>query len=732
MTPSPASSPYRTPPQVNRQDNEPIFFQPVIRAQENLIFAIKNSPEDEFDRYLDQALRDGASLDRVEENGFYPLEIAVLEQRAGIARSLLARGAPLPMVAEDGFDLVMLAANNGHSAMLSVLIDLGSMMSDAKDSRGLTALHYAVMGGHLQAAMTLLDREADINRVTTHAIDSDTCERNGLNPSLARSGSTPLMLAASKKDLALADLLLSWQADPSAGARHPLEIAIINHDVTMIDLFIQKGVDPAAIMMRNGQSPLSLAVENQSSLSCIKKLLPPGTRFDDHSTTAHSPLRIAVRTGQHEIAAYLLCQGAQTESAYDGHQTIWKFASNLSDQGKMTHILVATRCADAVKFFALSHEDLIDLYHVAHHPAALAVRGFFPELLTCLVYRHQEQESALLQLTPAQQELEIAFRLMCKTEPTQAIAPLSPAKVMSAIPTPTEQQLIQSIPEKIKAQKNELYQWAKLIVDQKMNRVAHCFSREFLFSMQQACPQGVELLAQMMRELREKNGFPDNFSQLIASVWCEADEKVSQWKLDDANPESIGLCKEYYAMNRIEKLLYEKMQVQKNKNKQPPFIDTFSYQTIEKRSLPLNTFAENPVVFLDSLEHPAGQPAVHAPQLATTLCLATGLTPPQCQKIVESWKEANAAAALAFAASETENRHHFSCKAMASKLRALLPAQRSRPDGTPLPTNLRWQMQLQQWCDKTLARENNQAANDSGSGSDDTEKSRPLKRARYQ
>jgi hypothetical protein len=385
-----------------------------------------------------------------------------------------------------------------------------------------------------------------------------------------------------------------------------------------------------------------------------------------------------------------------------------------------------------VQFFALSNEGFIGLYQIAHHPAALAVRGFFPELLTPLAYRLQTQESGLHQLTPAQQELEIAYRLMLKNEPTDEVESLSQANAMSIIPVPPEQKLIQSIPEKIKIQKKELHQWAKATVDQKMNRVSDCFSKDFLFSMRQTCPQGVELSVHMMRELKEKNGFPDNFSQLIASVWCEADEKVSQWKLDDVNPESIGLCKEYYAMNRIEKLLYEKMQVQKNKNKQPPFIDTFSYQTIEKRSLPLNTFAENPVVFLDSLEHPVGQPAVHSPQLATTLCLATGLTPPQCQKIAESWKEANAAAALAFAPSEAENRHHFSCKAMASALRALLPAQRSRPDGTPLPTNLRWQMQLQQWCDKTLARENNQAANDSGSGSDDTEKSRPLKRARYQ
>lgn len=205
---------------------------------------------------------------------------------------------------------------------------------------------------------------------------------------------------------------------------------------------------------------------------------------------------------------------------------------------------------------------------------------------------------------------------------------------------------------------------------------------------------------------------------------------MSQWKFDGANPESISLCKEYYAINRIEQRLSEQTQAEKSKNKPSSFFSAFSYRTIVQRTLPLNTFAENPVIFLESLEHPMGQPAVHASQLATTLCLATGLTPPQCQKIVELWKEANNAAVLAFPAEEAESRHHLSCKAMAAALRALLPAQRTQPDGTPLPTTLRWQMQLQQWCDNTLAGENHQAAIDSGN--DDTEASRPLKRARYQ
>ena len=273
MTPTPPSSPFHTPPQPNPRLAQAAFFQPVIRAQENLIFAIKNIPDDEFDRYLDQALRDGASLHSVDEEGLYPLELAVIAQRPRVVQSLLARNAPLPVVADDGFDMVMLSASWGHSALLSMLIDAGSMVSDAQDNQGLTPLHYAVIGGHLQAAIALLDRDADIDISTTDAIDRDTCEQHHLPPALAGSGSTPLMLAVSKGDLAMADLLLSRQADPTAGARHPLEIAIINNDAAMIDLFIQKGIDPASVRQRDGQSLLSFAFDQQCSLSLIKRIV---------------------------------------------------------------------------------------------------------------------------------------------------------------------------------------------------------------------------------------------------------------------------------------------------------------------------------------------------------------------------------------------------------------------------------------------------------------------------
>ena len=729
MTPSSHASATRKSTPGNNPTMPGNFFQNISSAQEKLIYAIKKIHEVEFNVYLDQALEAGASLDSVDENGLSPLEIAVLEHRPSIVEALLERNAPLPLVNLDGFDLVMLSASCGNTAMLRILTDKGSMVSDAQDRRGMTPLHYAVMGGHLQAAIALIERDADINLLTTDVLDTQCCDKFGIPSSQAGSGITPLMLAVSTGNLALADLLLSRDADMSAGARHPLELAVMNNDAAMISLLIINKANPNDIMI-DGQSLLSLAVEKRCSLPCIKKLLPPDARIQDESTTSHSPLRIAIRTEQHETVAYLLCQGAKAESLGDPFQTTWEFATNLPDQGKMTQIMVATRCEHAVQSFVQSSEDFIDLYQMSHHPAALAIRGFFPELLAPLVQGFATLQNEFHQLTPAQQQFEIAGMLMLKTQPTIEAEPLSPSPVMSLRSMPPEQILIQSIPEKIKTQKNELHQWAKDFFKKKMLSVSDCFTKNFLISNLNTCPQSTDLLVHMKRQLTEKNGFPNNLSTIIASSWSESETQINQWHFPGALADSIYLCKEHYAMNRIEELLFNQIEAKKTAKKAPSYKTTFSYHIARKRTSPVNQFAENPVAFLHTFEKSLGQLSVNESQLSNAFCLATGLTPRQSQKIIAFWKETSHAATIAFPANDIEKRHQFACRVMSGALKTLLPEEVSTSDGTVYPLSLRWQVQLKHWCDGVLTQETRVASNDGNN--DDTEETRPLKRARYE
>ena len=514
MTPSPSLSPPHKTPLTQGQIATQHTLQGRSSAQDDLIYAIKNIHEVEFDQQLDQLLEDGAALDKLDDEGLTPLEIAVMAGRPRIVQALLDRNAPLPIVNEDGFDLLMLSASCGNTAMMTVLIDKGNMECNAQDAKGLTSLHYAVMGGHLQAAVALLDRATDINQCTTEAIDRQICERLGISPSLAQSGSTPLMLAISKGHLALADLLLSRHADATAGDRHPLELAIHKNDAAMIDLLIQKGIDPTKIILTNGQSMLSLAVEKQCSLACIKKLLLPEQAINDHTNDAFSPLRIAIQTGQHDIAAYLLCQGAKINVIDQFYQTAWECAHHLPDQGKMMQIMVATRCKNALKTFSLSNGAAAELFQAADDPTALAILGFFPELLMPVIAELKALKNAMHRLTPAQQEFEVAYLIMLLNTPATEANALAPTSAASIIPTPPEKQFILSIPEKIETQKNELYLWAKRIIDKKNEDMLDFFSRYFLTSTLTTCPEGTDLSDHMTRTLREKKEYPTIYQTL--------------------------------------------------------------------------------------------------------------------------------------------------------------------------------------------------------------------------
>ncbi len=728
MTPSPSVSPSRTPPMVQGQVTRQPTFQARSNAQADLISAIKNCHEVEFDQTLDQLLEDGASLEQPGDNELTPLEIAVMEGRLYIVQALLDRNVPLPIVNEDGFDLLMLSASRGNTAIMELLIDREGMLCDSKDAEGLTPLHYAVMGGHLPAAITLLDRNADINQCTTGDIDRQICERLGIPPSLAQSGSTPLMLAVSAGHLAMTHLLLSWHADATAGDRHPIELAIYKNDAAMIDLLITKGIDPTKIILVNGQSMLSLAVERQCSLSCIKKLLPPNSVVNDHTSDPHSPLRIAVKTGQHKVAAYLLCHGAKIDVTGHGSETAWACTRYLPDQGKMMQILVATRCAGALTSFKLVNGTAIELYQTAHDLTALAVLGFFPELLIPIVNEISVYKNAMHSLTPAQQEIEMAYIMMLLTAPDSENHRSTKASTASITPVPPEQRFIESIPEKIETQKNELHQWAKRIIDKKNLQTLNCFSGNFLTSMLAECPEGTELSIYMSRHLREKEGMPDNLSSIIVSAWVTTHSTVSQWALNGADANSISLCKEYHATHLMERMLFKELQALQSQGKKPSFALQFLYDTSWQRILPANQFAQNPVNFLHMVTYPFDQAFRHETQLTMALCLQTGWPPTECQKVIDVWKEANKNADSTIPANESERRHPFLCRTLAVELKAMLPQPHHHPDGSAYPLPFRWQTQLRRWCDTTLAQHDSEAANAIVDTTE--EEGRPPKRAR--
>jgi hypothetical protein len=229
------------------------------------------------------------------------------------------------------------------------------------------------------------------------------------------------------------------------------------------------------------------------------------------------------------------------------------------------------------------------------------------------------------------------------------------------------------------------------------------YSRNFLISIKARCPAGTQLSTFMLRKLREQDGIPDNLSEIIVSAWSAADENVNQWHLPGADADRITQCKEYYAINQIERVLFSQILTHQAEGKVPSASNTFAHKVSGEQTLPVNQFGQNSVIFLHGLEHPIGQPSLNDAQLSVAFCLATGLTPVKSQAIVNAWRNTRQAAERRFPPSEIESRFHFSCTIMAGALKSLLPPQQHYPDGTLAPMPSRWETQLHHWCDVTLA-----------------------------
>lgn len=114
----------------------------------------------------------------------------------GAVNYLLSRNVNLNSTDVDGRTAMMLAAFNGHTAIVKEFLDRGSP-ADAKDRSGRTALIYASTGPYPETVSLLLSRKADPN-----IADND-------------EKFTALMFAASEGHLEVVKVLLSGKADPS-------------------------------------------------------------------------------------------------------------------------------------------------------------------------------------------------------------------------------------------------------------------------------------------------------------------------------------------------------------------------------------------------------------------------------------------------------------------------------------------------------------------------------------
>jgi ankyrin repeat protein len=100
---------------------------------------------------------EGQGLDATDEDGRTALHWAVKKGHEAVMAFLLSQGAQATIADTCGMTPFMSAAAGGHVSMAQMLLELqGGQGIDERDHEGKTALHFAVQGGHAEAAAWLL------------------------------------------------------------------------------------------------------------------------------------------------------------------------------------------------------------------------------------------------------------------------------------------------------------------------------------------------------------------------------------------------------------------------------------------------------------------------------------------------------------------------------------------------------------------------------------------------
>ena len=221
------------------------------------------------------------------------------------------------------------AARLGDIVAVRAALDADASLASLGSRRGLTPLHYAVLGGSHQAVTLLLDRGANIHvrsPLDLEAIDFAVWGegRQPINPGIAR-------------------LLLS------RGATYDLAVASALGDRGGVQQMLDAAPSRISETRPSGRRPLSAAVEHGHD-DIVRLLLERGAnpRWDEPNAPHGTSLHAASRLGNLAIVKLLLHYGADPHEDIDSTSSAAAFAASpeiralLESRGKGPDIWEAT------------------------------------------------------------------------------------------------------------------------------------------------------------------------------------------------------------------------------------------------------------------------------------------------------------------------------------------------------------------------------------------------------
>lgn len=285
----------------------------------------------------------GADVHATNKHGNTPLITTVAQTRsrdekhssnASIAlrdcAALLSAGADVNAKDNKGLTALHHAAINNLTEIGRYLLGKGAKL-EATDSERRTALHHAVKAGHLSFVQMLLEAGASVNATNNHnetplyvlaemyasKLTEDhraICQlliSSRADLELAdSSGGTPLCRAAANEG-GLSGALLNAGANVNANSGEALRQAVFFERTTDVELLLMHGADPNLSDPADLTASLHIAADEWYEAGA-RLLINHGANIEQENVDGETPLCIATRVEAEAVTEFLLNSGANS------------------------------------------------------------------------------------------------------------------------------------------------------------------------------------------------------------------------------------------------------------------------------------------------------------------------------------------------------------------------------------------------------------------------------------